>query len=56
MTPHIEKNLTQEVLSKRLITDEPKEPTEDVGPMPGEQNLHRWFAASGDLFNQELVG
>jgi hypothetical protein len=56
LTPHIEKNLAQEVLGKRLIADEPKKPAVDVGPMPGEQSLHRWFAASGDLFNQDLVG
>jgi len=55
LTPHIEKNLAQEVLGKRLIADEPKKPAVDVGPMPGEQRLHRWFAASGDLFNQDLV-
>jgi hypothetical protein len=55
MTPHIEKNLAQEVLGKRLIADEAKKPAVDVGPMPGEQSLHRWFAASGDLFNQDLV-
>jgi hypothetical protein len=52
---NIEKNLAQEVLRKRLIADEPKKPAVDVGPMPGEQSLHRWSAASGDLFNQELV-
>jgi hypothetical protein len=55
LTPHIEKNLAQEVLGKRLIAHEPKEPAVDVGPMPGEQSLHRWFAASSDLFNQDLV-
>ena len=55
LTPHIEKNLAQEVLGKRLITDKPKKPAVDVGPMPREQSLHRWFAASGDLFNQDLV-
>jgi hypothetical protein len=55
LTPHIEKNVTQEVLGKRLIADEPKKPPVDVGPMPSEQSLHRWFAASGDLFNQDLV-
>src|SRR6059058_2457737 len=49
------KNLAQEVLGKRLIADEPEKPAVDVGPMPGEQSLHRWFAASGDLFNQDLV-
>jgi hypothetical protein len=27
LTPHIEKNLTQEILGKRLIADEPKKPT-----------------------------
>src|SRR6266511_3047499 len=48
LTPHIEKNLAQEVLGKRLIADEPKKPAVDVGPMPGEQSLHRWFAASAD--------
>jgi hypothetical protein len=56
MTPDIEKNLTQEVLGKRLIADKPKKPAVDVGPMPGEQSLHCWFATSGDLFNQDLVG
>jgi hypothetical protein len=55
LTPDIEKNLTQEVLGERLIADEPKEPAVDGGPMPGEQSLHRWFAASGNLFNQDLV-
>src|SRR5262245_32798772 len=48
-------NLAQEVLGKRLIADEPKKPAVDVGPMPGEQSLHRWFAANGDLSNQVLV-
>ena len=52
LTPHIEKTS----LGQRLIPDEPKKPAIDVGPMPGEQGLHRWFAASGDLFNQDLVG
>jgi hypothetical protein len=47
LTPHIEKHLAQEVLGKRLIADEPKKPAVDVGPMPGEQSLHCWFAASG---------
>jgi hypothetical protein len=37
LTPHIEKNLAQEVLGKRLIADEPKKPAVDVGPMPGEE-------------------
>jgi hypothetical protein len=23
--------------------------------MPGGQSLHRWFAASGDLLNQDLI-
>ena len=55
LTPHIEKNLAQEVLGKRRIADKPKKPAVDVGPMPREQSLHRWFAASGDLFNQDLV-
>jgi hypothetical protein len=44
LTPHIEKNLAQEVLGKRLIADEPKKPAVDVGPMPSEQSLHRWLA------------
>src|SRR5262245_59360465 len=43
------------VLGKCLIADEPKKPAVDVSPMPREQNLHRWFAANGDLFNQVLV-
>jgi hypothetical protein len=30
LTPHIEKNLAQEVLGKRLIADEPKKPAVDV--------------------------
>jgi hypothetical protein len=55
LTPHIEKNLAQEVLGKCLIADEPRKPAVDVSPMPREQNLHRWFAANGDLFNQVLV-
>ena len=55
LTPHIEKNLAQEVLGKRLIADKPKKPAIDVGPMPSEQGLHRWFAASRDLFNQDLI-
>ena len=55
LTPHIEKNLAQEILGKRLMADEPKKPAVDVGPMPREQSLHRWFAAGGDLFNQDLV-
>jgi hypothetical protein len=55
LTPHIEKNLAQEVLGKRLIADEPKKPAVNIGAMPREQNLHRWFAASGNLFNQVLV-
>src|SRR5215831_17727571 len=38
---HVEKNLAQEVLGKRLIADEPKKPTIDVGPMPREQGVHR---------------
>ena len=49
------KRPAQEVLGKGLIADEPKKPAVDVGPMSGEQSLHRWFAASGDLFNQNLV-
>jgi hypothetical protein len=55
LTPHIEKNLAQEILGKRLIADKPKKPAVDVGPMPDEQSLHRRFAASGDLFDQDLV-
>jgi hypothetical protein len=55
LTPHIEKNLAQEVLGKRRIANETKKPTVDIGPMSREQSLHRWFAASSDLFNQVLV-
>ena len=46
LTPHIEENLAQEVLGKRLIAHKPKKPAVDVGPMPGEQSLHRSFAAN----------
>ena len=31
--PHIEKNLAQEILGKRLTADEPKKPAVDVGPI-----------------------
>jgi hypothetical protein len=55
LTPHIEKNLAQKVLGNRLTADEPKKPTVDIGPMPGEQSMHRWFASRGDLSNQDLV-
>jgi hypothetical protein len=56
LTPYIEKNLTQEVLCKRLVADEAEKPAVDLGPMPSEQSLQRWFAASGDLINQVFVG
>jgi hypothetical protein len=46
LTPDIEKNLTQEILGKRLIADKPKKPALDVGPMPDEQSLQRSSAAT----------
>ena len=36
LTPHIEKNLAQEILGKRPIADEAEKPAVDVGPMPGQ--------------------
>jgi ferredoxin len=34
---------------------EPECPVEAIKPDTVEQGLHRWFAASDDLFNQGLV-
>src|SRR5436190_5643047 len=36
------------------MADEPKKPAVDVGPMPREQSLHRWFAAGSKPAMQAL--